>query len=67
MRKVKVFATFEDSKSGIDHDFIGDFHEFSTDSEELRDGVGHYPVALIESPLGKMHSVPLQLFTFIED
>ena len=39
---------------------------WSIDFEELRDGIGHYPVAIVETPSGLVRVVPACQITFTE-
>jgi hypothetical protein len=43
------------------------FHCFSSDYEELNEGVGIYPVAIVEWPAGRVEAVPIHLIQFIKE
>lgn len=54
-------------KDGINEWRPGRLLAWSTDFEELRDGVGQFPVGLIEdTETGRVHSVPATLLSFSE-
>lgn len=61
MRSIRVFKP-EGSGMVFDSDAV--FHGFSTDFEELRDGVGQFPVAIVEFPDGSLDARPLRLVRF---
>lgn len=45
---------------------LATFHAFGTDYEELPQGVGNFPCAIVEWPDGKIESFPIQLVHFID-
>lgn len=47
-------------------DYVAVFHGFSTDSEQLNDGVAPYPCAIVEREDGSVESVPANSVTFQE-
>lgn len=58
MRKVE----FTDATSNI---IYGYFHQFSTEYEELSDGVGQYATAIIEDTNGHLHNVAIDNIIFL--
>ena len=48
-------------------DFVGDFHQYARSFEELSDGVGQYPVAIVERGDGTVCDYPLNMIQFIRE
>lgn len=57
---------FEDNKPVVAGKKKGYFHSFGIDYEPLIDGVGQYSIALIETDDGKVHSIPVDNFRFLD-
>jgi hypothetical protein len=54
-------------RQGINEFRRGRILAWSTDFEDLQDGKGQYPVAIIEDlESGKVHSIPVELIRFCE-
>ena len=49
----------------LKEDYKGKFLGFSTDFEELENGVGNYPVALVETDGGEIRVHPVALVKFL--
>ena len=45
---------------------VGSFHTFTTDYEELQDGVGQYPAAIVEFGDGTVKTFPLYRIRFLD-
>jgi hypothetical protein len=79
MRKVEVFKYVRDHVAEKDSnnvvsivdkqvpavEYTGTILAFGTDYEELNNGIGNYPVALIEKDDGTIASVSVNLIRFI--
>lgn len=70
LRQVQVYKNEKNSLPPYEFEKIpwavGIFHGFSVEYEELRDGVGNYPVAIVELPGGKVETFLLNLIKFID-
>lgn len=72
MRRVEVQKIKREVVDGLSRstnvvDYIGTFLAFSTDYEELEQGVGNYPVMLVEKEDGTIGSASIEMVRFLND
>ena len=58
LRRCAVYSTYK--KEPGDYMYNGTLHGFSTEYEELQNGVGQYPVAIIENNEGELNTEPVR-------
>ena len=69
MRRVRVYKFISLPLNRFEkvRDYIGYFEGWSSDYEELRDGIGIFPIAIVRKEDGTVASVSIDLIEFIDE
>ena len=65
MRKALVYSTYK--KDTSDFSYSGRLHGFSTEYEELQQGIGQYAVAIIEDENGDLIPEPIRCVRLVKE